>query len=732
MENEILPDFIYSHTIGEISNRSSLIKHFDNLTYVSINNVINTFSTRKTQCLATLTDHKPGRITALEIFSFQDMHLKCIGTETGTIKLFESTEKLKQFRPHSKRVTSICTYDTYIISASADGTLIQYDIFNEEIKVYYKGTKNAIYNIKIDNMLLAANCADNVIRYWNLGEEECLGIVPFENEILDFVVFNNHVVVFFCNGELVVADMESKVKKTFQTYKKIRAVKKYKEFLYVLCSGKFMVYKMVMKSELILQDIGSYKVDKYFHDFDVKDISEIDFVGYKNKIVSMNLKDGREYKIVYHENELFNVLVSNKKIVTCSEEKYIVWKVVNDQIEKLHTCEFEYKAIQACIFGSIVLIGSTDSIYFYDIKNNSLVKRVDIALSVMHLNKNTLFVGMGTELSIYQIESKETNTNNRDLNIDTTIKRNKGNSSQNIDTCDLFTKLISQKRYSEEISFINSSDSQLYYGIAFLDNTLKIYDYYSHENKNMLYGHSLPIRYFSFSPNSGTILTCGSDKLIKLWGTEFGECRKSFIGDAQNVSYITNKGFIFCDDTMQYYKKHDCIKKYKGYDHTIVCYSGNMLVVGMKYGLKYYKTGLYEIDNKNDSEEIEEEILRELKITDFHLYEKLVLELNKIENAEKEGYSDLYNILKYINLAEIDKFIYFMAESHVKIILMCLKEFYHMFPVTAIRIFINIGRVYGYLCKNNISVYELYEELRSLMREMKELIGTDMMEMVLL
>lgn len=696
-ENEILPAFIFSHSKGEVSDHSSLIKVHSNLAYVSINSTVNVFDIRRGLCLDSLTDHKAGRVTAFAVCEFL-----CAGYENGVIKIFENGKKLKQFRPHSKRVTDIRVYENFLLSSSADGTLIKYDLIGDEVKMFYKGTKSAIYNIKVDGQTVASNSADNVMRYWGLDSEDCLGVVPCDSEVLDFVLCGTFFVIFYCNGESIVVDVLNKSRKKFNTFKKIRYVKKYEDRIYVLSKGKLMIYRISVKDELILQDIGSYKVDKYYHAFDINNLNEVTFVSDRNKLVLMNLGDLQESKISFHENEIFDILVQDKKVVTCSEEKYIVWKIRDEGVEKVHTCELDFKATKALLFGRVILVSSPDSIYFFDLKNNNLLKRVEVPNKVIHLNRNTLFVANGAELVIY-----------------------------NVDGLDI--KEIKEIRFHDEITCINSSGSQLYYGIAFLDNTLQTFDFMSHEHRISLYGHSLPVRYFTFSPNSTTILTCGADKLVKLWGAEFGECRKSFIGDAWNASYVTNKGFLFCDDAIKYYKKHECIKQYKGYNHKIVCYADQMLIVGLKYGFKYFKTGQYEIDEKyDDSEDIEEEILKEQKITDYRLYERLVKELGEIEMGQKGDMEELYGILRAVNLAEIDKFIYFLTESHVKIVLRCLKQYYELFPVSAIRIFINIGRIYSFMCKNDKEVYELFVALRSRMIILRDEVGTDMLEATLL
>jgi U3 small nucleolar RNA-associated protein 12 len=68
-----------------------------------------------------------------------------------------------------------------------------------------------------------------------------------------------------------------------------------------------------------------------------------------------------------------------------------------------------------------------------------------------------------------------------------------------------------------------------YYACSLLDNSIRIF--YSDSDKEYLslYGHKLPVHYLSISSDNTLLVTAGNDKNIKIWGTDFGDCKKSIL-----------------------------------------------------------------------------------------------------------------------------------------------------------------------------------------------------------
>ena len=69
-----------------------------------------------------------------------------------------------------------------------------------------------------------------------------------------------------------------------------------------------------------------------------------------------------------------------------------------------------------------------------------------------------------------------------------------------------------------------------YYAVSLLDNTIRIH--YSDSDKLYLslYGHKLPVHSIDISSDNALIASGSNDKNIKIWGSDFGDLKKSIFG----------------------------------------------------------------------------------------------------------------------------------------------------------------------------------------------------------
>ncbi|TNJ29498.1 WD40 repeat protein [Giardia muris] len=75
-----------------------------------------------------------------------------------------------------------------------------------------------------------------------------------------------------------------------------------------------------------------------------------------------------------------------------------------------------------------------------------------------------------------------------------------------------------------------------YIFVALVDNTVRIHFADSLRFHMVLYGHSLPITGISVSANGEKLITCSTDKTLRIWGLQFGECQKVLRGDSAFTS----------------------------------------------------------------------------------------------------------------------------------------------------------------------------------------------------
>lgn len=700
LENEnLLPEFIYKEKVGEIANNSSIIRTNNKEALVSVNNTLYIWSLRTNSIKQKITDEKNIKITNFIEYNFENSLLYILGYENGIIKIFnDENELITQFRPHSKRITGIIQIENQIIVSSADGTVIRYDVLSEEVKMWYKGNAQMIYNMKFFDDKIYANCGDNAVRIWDVNNENLEKLISFSDEIFDFEVYTGFLVIFYMSGESEIYNIEEKSTKKFSVFKRLNALKRKNEFLFLLVKSKFYRFKVTFdKEDLKIQNIDSQKVDDTFMDFDIFGEKFV-FITKENSIEIQDFGKNSKSSIVFHKKSIFDFIIEKKKIVTCSEDKFIVWRIEKEGIEKLYSHSFNFAAHSIGIYERNIVVGCSDGFFMYDFDNCSLKYAKEISNSLIKIHKNKLCLVHENTMNVFRVNTKEK----------------------------IETVRIYENTFDDHITYINISDDGKYMGLSFLNNTVNIYDFNNFDQKLVLYGHSLPVRHFVFSPDSKTILTCGSDKLVKLWGTDFGECRKSFIGNSTNAQYLNNEAFIYCDKNIKYIKKHDLIKEYKIQDLVALKYENKSLFCILKNGFAFFETGKYELVVGKDDEDVEEEILRENKIVNARKYEKFMEELEKLAEGTCERNDDFFTILNQIDLAEVNQYIYFLTSEHVKIMIEYLDDYVEKAPLLTGRYLNAIFRIHAYMCQNDQKTHETFKKAMKNLYHVKESIGINL------
>lgn len=114
--------------------------------------------------------------------------------------------------------------------------------------------------------------------------------------------------------------------------------------------------------------------------------------------------------------------------------------------------------------------------------------------------------------------------------------------------------------YDENLEIVDFIDLQdIVSSIKFYNNFLlvgllnsKVYIFDS--NKDLyktLYGHALPVT--NIDVRNNLIFTIGADKMLKIWGIDFGDCRKSIISnESENIQFINEDFFIMGGTSLKY------------------------------------------------------------------------------------------------------------------------------------------------------------------------------------
>ena len=88
-----------------------------------------------------------------------------------------------------------------------------------------------------------------------------------------------------------------------------------------------------------------------------------------------------------------------------------------------------------------------------------------------------------------------------------------------------------------------------------------------------MYGHKLPATCFSVSSDSVLLASGSTDKNLKIWGLNFGDCHKSIIAHTQGLTdilFVKETHLLFTasrDKTIKYWDcdRYECIQVIKGH-----------------------------------------------------------------------------------------------------------------------------------------------------------------------
>jgi U3 small nucleolar RNA-associated protein 12 len=88
---------------------------------------------------------------------------------------------------------------------------------------------------------------------------------------------------------------------------------------------------------------------------------------------------------------------------------------------------------------------------------------------------------------------------------------------------------------AEEVLCVCHSPNGRLLAVALLDSTVKIFFTDSLKFFLSLYGHKLPVLSMDITSDSTLLATCSSDKNIRIWGLDFGDCHKSLFAHDDSV-----------------------------------------------------------------------------------------------------------------------------------------------------------------------------------------------------
>ncbi|KAJ6105520.1 hypothetical protein N7512_009037 [Penicillium capsulatum] len=93
-------------------------------------------------------------------------------------------------------------------------------------------------------------------------------------------------------------------------------------------------------------------------------------------------------------------------------------------------------------------------------------------------------------------------------------------------------------KVNDDILSLRFSPDARLLAVSLLDNTVKVFFTDSLKLFLNLYGHKLPVLSMDISYDSKLIVTCSADKMVRLWGLDFGDCHKALLAHEDSVMSV--------------------------------------------------------------------------------------------------------------------------------------------------------------------------------------------------
>ncbi|WUR02916.1 U3 small nucleolar RNA-associated protein 12 (UTP12) [Vairimorpha necatrix] len=700
MEMDFVPNFIYKSQSGEISNIKSSILSQNDISFISYNNSINIWDFRSSTLLKSITNKKHS----VSCFNISEKYL-FVGFWNGLIKIYKNDfeyEKILKYRNHTKRIISIKEENNFIISASSDGLVYKYDLELEKSSKIFQTSPIDVFDTKNDLVVVGTgDCTFTMLK----DEKEHSIILDNRLKFLSILDDNNFLFVFRDNN-IQIYDLKQDKFKECKKFKKIKSVKRVADLLYILSDKKFYIFEIKnTKNGYILVDQNSLDCKSNVIDFS-KINQEFFFITKDNSYIKNKLEIG------YHKENIINLEKDeNERICSFSKDKLIIWNVTEDKFV-FYNQILVSEGKSLCIFNECYVIAERDRILFVNINDLKIKKIIEIEEN----GNNNIFISKS--------QNSENFLNNKKEELCDDFLAIAINSK--VDFLDKNFDVFDTLELEDYVSCLKIFNEFIFIGL--LNSKVYIYD----KNKDLyktLYGHALPV--INIDVTDKLIYTIGADKMLKIWGLDFGDCRKSIIvNNSANIQVINDEMFIFGGSTLKYFKGFKIYHEKKYFDCTRVLLDKNFLVGANDNILRYFHVDKYELEKLDeDSEDSAMLETNSVSITNTSKYEEF-LDLLEETNLSNFKINEKFNrLVQEIGLGVLNSFIVLLNSTQIFSLIDLLE--YCENTIVASRIFNTVAEIHKDQIIGNKKCNEIRKILLEKMKSIRDKLGKNTYKMIL-
>ncbi|KAK6090451.1 hypothetical protein P3W45_000548 [Vairimorpha bombi] len=695
-EIEFVPNFIYKSSTGEISNTKSQIVQHNYLSFVSYNKSVNVWNF-KTSSLIHSFRHKKYLVST---FSIKD-GLIFIGYSSGLIQIYKLNgdfDAVLEYRIHIKRVLSIVYTNNEVISVSSDGLIIKYNILTEEYEKILQTHPADAFDFKFNAYAIGTtDCTLTILK-----DEKQHSVILNNRLKYLFILSESSFLLVFRDNDIKIYNSDTERYNSCKKIKKIRSVKLIGNKFYILSDKKIYCYDIKCEKDVFsLVELSLNDTKSSYIDFDLFG-EEFAFVTKDNSLTR------NKHNIQYHKEEINTLLKDyNERICSFSKDKLIIWTVFENRLVYYNTIEVD-NGISFIIFDKWYVIGTKKEILFYNINDLKIHKTIEIkeAGSVnlsMTINESSLDKSKDFDLFLAIAVNQKVFFYNKNLEI--------------YDTLELQDFVSSIKIYNGTI-FIGMLNSKVY-----LYNLEK-------ELIRTLYGHSLPV--VNITVTDKLVYTIGLDKMLKIWGLDFGDCRKSIIvNESKNIAIVCDNLFLVGSGVLKYYNVFKLYYEKKHADCNLLFLDNDFLIGASENTINFFEIDKYELEKMNeDSDDSEIMEINTNNVINMTKYEEFLNILDEVSDGTTSFLDEKFGrLIREISLGDLDSYLVLLSASQIDSLVSLLFKCDNLVVVG--RIFVGLMKIHNDVITGNKKCNKLRNKLIEQVGEFRDRLGKNTYKIIL-
>jgi WD40 repeat protein len=430
---------------------------------------------------------------------------------------------------HQHDVTSLAFSpdEKQLVSSSRDNTIRVWDVVTGECLKILEGHTHFVEQVvvTVSGSRIISVSADNTIKVWDVGSGSCLKTVRFNKDCILYrlavsndekyiatlnkgnncsisvLELNSGRVIInkgcnqFNRGSIFFSTLDPYIITIVDSGGEWR-VDKWSIFLLNRMSHEFFKERDLDGAEALLYD--RFAAITYGDYIEVRDLIS------KERIFNSNVRYSGAFRAISFDSKINLITGSDKPIIQ-------VWDVKNGKcLQIFHGHRENIISLSVTKDGKIAASGSLDKLIIIW----NLTKEDVYFIYKAH---NDLIWSISGSLDTHRV---------------LTYSRDYIYKIWNIDTLECLHTINTR---AEGIKRVALSPKDLIIGVAFDNNSIKLFDYKLKEYFHILEGHENEIMSIDFSPDGSRLLSWSKDKTIRIWDCNSGKCLNILIGHSDTV-----------------------------------------------------------------------------------------------------------------------------------------------------------------------------------------------------